>query len=71
MTFGGVFFGFAEVLYVLLRNIGDGVAISLAGGLTLEQVLAECRAERIAVGASRVRYRALEDILVEAQAADP
>jgi ABC-2 type transport system ATP-binding protein len=45
---------------------GDGVAIPLTNGLTVEQVLAACRAQRIAVAASRTRYRALEDILVAA-----
>ena len=45
---------------------GDGVVIPLAGGLTVEAVLAACRSERIPVAASRVRYRVLEDLLVEA-----
>jgi ABC-type multidrug transport system ATPase subunit len=45
---------------------GDGVAIPLADGLTVESVLAACRHERIPVAASRVRYRALEDLLVDA-----
>ncbi len=45
---------------------GAGVAVPLSGGLTVEQVLAACRQDRIAVAASRVRYRALEDILVAA-----
>jgi ABC-2 type transport system ATP-binding protein len=43
---------------------GEGIAIPLSGGLTIEQVLEECRAQRIAVAASRIRYRRLEDILV-------
>ena len=47
---------------------GDGVVIPLAGGLTVEAVLAACRSERIPVAASRVRYRALEDLLAEAAA---
>ena len=38
----------------------------LVGGLTIEQVLAECRSQRIPVAASRIRYRRLEDILVAA-----
>lgn len=46
----------------------DGVAIPLTRGLTIEQTLAVCRSERIPVAASRVRFRALEDILVEAAA---
>jgi ABC-2 type transport system ATP-binding protein len=45
---------------------GDGVAIPLTNGLTVEQVMATCRAQRIAVAASRTRYRALEDILLAA-----
>jgi len=45
---------------------GEGVLIPLAGGLTVEAVLAACRSERIPVAASRVRYRVLEDLLVEA-----
>jgi ABC-2 type transport system ATP-binding protein len=44
---------------------GAGVDIPLTEGLSVEQVLAECRALRIAVSASRVRYRGLEDILFE------
>ncbi|NIN09929.1 MAG: ATP-binding cassette domain-containing protein [Gemmatimonadales bacterium] len=47
---------------------GQGVAVPLTGGLTIEHVLATAREERIAVAASRVRYRALEDILVAAAA---
>jgi ABC-2 type transport system ATP-binding protein len=42
----------------------SGVAVPLTRGLTVERVLAACREGRLAVGASRVRYRALEDILV-------
>jgi ABC-type multidrug transport system ATPase subunit len=45
---------------------GDGVAVPLTGGLTVEQVLTVCRSLRIAVAASRTRYRALEDILMAA-----
>jgi hypothetical protein len=47
---------------------GDGVAVPLKGEMSPESVLAACRAERIAVGASRVRYRALEDVLLNAAA---
>jgi ABC-type multidrug transport system ATPase subunit len=47
---------------------GHGVAVPLTGGRTVEEVLAACGEERIAVAASRVRDRALEDILVEAAA---
>lgn len=46
----------------------DGVAIPLTQGLTIEQAIAVCRSERIPVAASRVRFRALEDILVSAAA---
>lgn len=45
---------------------GDGVAVPLTNGLTAEQVLTACQSERIAVAASRVRFRALEDLLVRA-----
>lgn len=45
---------------------GEGVAIPLTGGLTIEAVLAACRTERIAVSASRLRYRVLEDVLLAA-----
>lgn len=45
---------------------GEGVAIPLQDGLTVEQVLAACRSQRIVVAGSRVRYRALEDLLFEA-----
>jgi ABC-type multidrug transport system ATPase subunit len=45
----------------------DGVAIPLTGGVTIEQAMAACRAERIPVAASRIRYRALEDVLVRAE----
>ncbi len=47
---------------------GHGLAIPLRRGLTIEQVLADLRDDRIPVAASRVRYRALEDILVQAAA---
>ena len=49
---------------------GEGVAIPLVGGLGIEQVLAECRSQRVAVAASRVRYRRLEDILLAAARAE-
>ncbi len=71
LTLGGSALGRAERL--LLRfpgtvRTGQGVAVRLAGGRTVEEVLATCREERIPVAASRVRYRALEDILLEAAA---
>jgi ABC-type multidrug transport system ATPase subunit len=43
---------------------GEGIAIPLIEGLSSEQVLEECRGQRVAVAASRVRYRRLEDILL-------
>lgn len=63
----------ARIPWLLARfpgatRTGDGVAIPLKGESSAESVLAACRAERIAVGASRVRYRALEDILLHAAA---
>lgn len=63
--------GLPRVAWLLDRfpgavRTGDGVAIPLSGGLTIEAVLAACRSERIAVSASRLRYRALEDVLLAA-----
>ncbi|MBI4419763.1 MAG: ABC transporter ATP-binding protein [Gemmatimonadetes bacterium] len=49
---------------------GDGVAVPLLRGLSIEQVLAECRSQRIPVAASRIRYRRLEDILLAAAGAE-
>jgi ABC-2 type transport system ATP-binding protein len=45
---------------------GQGVAVPLVSGLTVEEVLAVCREIRVPVAGSRVRYRALEDLLVAA-----
>jgi energy-coupling factor transporter ATP-binding protein EcfA2 len=42
---------------------GTGVDVPLAGGRTLESVLAVCRGERIPVLGSRVRYRAVDDFV--------
>lgn len=50
--------------YPAATRTGDGVAIPLTHGLTLEEILATCRVERIPVAATRVRYRALEDLLI-------
>ncbi len=56
---------------MLLRRFPDatlipqGISVPLSRGLTIESVLATCRLERVAVSASRVRYRELEDLLVE------
>jgi ABC-2 type transport system ATP-binding protein len=49
---------------------GHGIAVPLVGGLTVEQVLAVCRQDRVPVAASRVRYRILEDILVAAMSVE-
>jgi ABC-2 type transport system ATP-binding protein len=49
---------------------GQGFTVPLGRGLTVEQVLAVCREERVPVAAARVRYRALEDILIAAEAAE-
>jgi ABC-2 type transport system ATP-binding protein len=46
----------------------DGISIPLTQGITIEQAMAVCRSERIPVASSRVRYRALEDILIGAAA---
>lgn len=48
----------------------SGVAVPLTRGLTVERVFAALRERRIAVGGSRVRYRALEDILLAAAQRD-
>jgi len=45
---------------------GAGIAVPLRRGTSVEHVLAVCRQHRIPVASSRVRYRALEDILVSA-----
>jgi hypothetical protein len=51
---------------------GTGVDVPLAGGRTLESVLAVCRSERIPVHGTRVRYRAVDDLLHPAgRAPDP
>jgi ABC-2 type transport system ATP-binding protein len=51
------------------RRTGHGLAVPLARGLTIEQLLIDCHEQRIPVAATRVRYRALEDLLVAAEAA--
>jgi len=61
--------GVAETERIMERfpgceRTGEGVAIPLKSGLTMEKVLAVCRSQRIAVAGSRTRYRALEDILL-------
>lgn len=42
---------------------GTGIDVPLARGRTLESVLAVCRSERIPVLGTRVRYRAVDDLL--------
>ena len=44
---------------------GQGIDVPLSGRLSMEQLLAMCRAERVAVAGSRIRYRRLEDLLAE------
>lgn len=56
------------VRYPGALRTGRGVAVPLTRGLTIEQVLTECHDQRIPVAGTRVRYRALEDILVAAEA---
>lgn len=69
---GGSLAGAARILarYRGAVRTGYGVAVPLAGGISVEQVLATCRQDRIAVTASRVRYRVLEDLLVAAVGAE-
>ena len=50
-------------VYPDATRTGTGIAIPLTRDMTAEQVLATCLAQRIAVAASRVRYRVLEDLL--------
>lgn len=61
--------GLAAVNRLLSRfpeavRTGQGIAVPLKDGLSVEAVLGACREARLAVAASRVRYRALEEILV-------
>ncbi len=53
------------------RRTPTGVAVPLTRGLTVEQLLAASRGDRLVVAASCVRYRALEDLLLAAERADP
>jgi ABC-2 type transport system ATP-binding protein len=50
---------------------GEGVSIPLVDGLSTEQVLEECRSQRVAVAGSRLRYRKLEDILIAGASRQP
>lgn len=61
----------ADIRGVMLRfpeavRTGQGIAVPLKRGVNVEQVLEACRQHRIPIAASRVRYRALEDILLSA-----
>lgn len=47
------------------RITGSGISIPLERGLTVEVVLSVCRDNRIAVSGSRVRYKAIEDLLID------
>jgi hypothetical protein len=69
---GGSLTGVKRILarYRGAVRTGTGVAVPLTGGISVEQVLATCRQDRVAVTASRVRYRALEDLLVATVGAD-
>ncbi len=70
LALGGGALGRSEWLlarYDGAMRTGDGVAVPLSRGRSVEEVLAACRAERIPVAATRVRYRALEDLLVAAE----
>lgn len=69
LSFNGTTLASAERLfqrYPQATRTGEGVAVPLSRGLTPEAVLAACRTERLPVAASRVRYRALEDLLLAA-----
>ncbi|UCF41402.1 MAG: ABC transporter ATP-binding protein [Gemmatimonadota bacterium] len=73
LALGGSALGRAQRLlarYPAGVRTGQGVAIPLIGGLSVEEILAAAREERLAVAGSRVRYQALEDILVRAAAAE-
>ena len=63
---GGALAGLARFLahFPDAVRTGTGVTVPLRGGRTLEGVLAVCRAERIPVHGSAVRYRALDDLLI-------
>ena len=69
LSFNGTTLASADRLIERYRGAvrtGDGVAVPLSRGLTAEAVLSACRDERLPVASSRVRYRALEDLLVAA-----
>jgi len=67
--------GIASIDRLLARFSGatrteDGVEIPLTRGVTVEHAIAACRSERIPLAASRIRYRALEDMLLKAAASN-
>lgn len=53
--------------FVGAARTGQGVAVPLTQGLTVEAILAACRDARIPIAGTRVRYRALEDLLLAAE----
>jgi ABC-2 type transport system ATP-binding protein len=64
--------GMSRIEWLLARypdavRTGDGIAVPLTRGLVIEELLATCQAERIPLAGSRIRYRALEDLLVAAE----
>jgi hypothetical protein len=61
--------GRLQVRFRGAMRTGRGIDVPLRHGLSLEAVLAACREARVPVAESRVRYRALEDILMRAVAA--
>lgn len=64
--------GLSRINWLLTRypdavRTGDGIAVPLTKGLVMEELLATCQAERIPLAGSRIRYRALEDLLIAAE----
>jgi ABC-type multidrug transport system ATPase subunit len=60
----------AERLPPGFRATASGLEVDLEGG-TVEAALALCRVHRLAVRASRVRYRSLEEAVLDAYDAAP
>lgn len=64
--------GLSRIDWLLARypdavRTGHGIAVPLTRGLAIEELLAACQAERIPLAGSRIRYRALEDLLLAAE----
>lgn len=64
--------GLSRIDWLLARypdavRTGDGIAVPLTRGRVIEELLAACQAERIPLAGSRIRYRALEDLLIAAE----